>query len=89
MMIRSNNKQNWKKSFVKIKLRDLFGFADQEEVPYGLGCNLTLKRYNNNDCIIRDAGVDAARKDIKRILVGIYQTIPLVGKANNSLWNKY
>ena len=30
--------------FVNIKLNDLFGFADQEKVTYGLGYTLTLKR---------------------------------------------
>ena len=28
--------------FVRIKLRDLFGFADQEKITYGLGYTLTL-----------------------------------------------
>ena len=53
--------------FVNIKLTDLLGFADQEEVTYGLGYTLTLKRNNNNDPIIRTAGVDAAKIVIKGI----------------------
>ena len=36
-------------------LIDLFGFADQEKVPYGLFYTLTLKRKNNNDPILRTA----------------------------------
>ena len=46
---------------MNIKLIDLFGFADQEKVTYGLGYTLTLKRKNNNDTIIRGNGVDAAK----------------------------
>ena len=53
--------------FVRIKLKDLFGFADQEKITYGLGYSLTLKRNNNNDPIIRDNGVDAAKIVIKDI----------------------
>ena len=53
--------------FVRIKLKDLFGFADQEKITYGLGYSLTLKRNNNNDPIIRDNGVDAAKINIKDI----------------------
>ena len=45
----------------------MFGFADQEKITYGLGYSLTLKRNNNNDPIIRDNGVDAAKIDIKDI----------------------
>ena len=53
--------------FVRVKLKDLFGFADQEKIFYGLGYSLTLKRKNNNDPIIRDNEVDAAKIDIKDI----------------------
>ena len=53
--------------FVRIKLTDIFGFADQEKITYGLGYTLTLKRNNNNDPIIRDNGVDAAKINIKDI----------------------
>ena len=53
--------------FVRIKLKDLFGFADQEKITYGLGYSLTLKRKNNNDPIIRDNVVDAAKINIKDI----------------------
>ena len=51
--------------FVRIKLRDLFGCADQEKITYGLGYKLNLKRKNNNDPYIRTSGVDAAKLDIK------------------------
>ena len=50
--------------FVRIKLKDLFGFADQENITYGLGYTLTLKRNNNNDPIIRDNGVDAYERHL-------------------------
>ena len=43
----------------------MFGFADQGKITYGLGYSLTLKRNNNNDPIIRDNGVDAAKINIK------------------------
>ena len=53
--------------FLRIKLKDLFGFADREKITYGLGYTLTLKRNNINDPIIRDNGVDAAKNVIKDI----------------------
>ena len=63
----TNNKTEKGTFFVRIKLKDLFGFADQEKITYGLGYSLTLKRNNNNDSIIRDNGVDAAKIYIKDI----------------------
>ena len=51
----ANNKTEKGTFFVKIKLIDLFGFADREKVTYGLGCSLTSKRNNNNkDPIMRN-----------------------------------
>ena len=47
--------------FVRIKMRDFFGFADRKRITYGLGYSLPLKRNNNNDAIIRDNGVAAAK----------------------------
>ena len=63
----TNNKTEKGTFFVRIKLTDIFGFADQEKITYGLGYSLTLKRINNNDPIIRDNGVDAAKIVIKDI----------------------
>ena len=63
----TNNKTEKGTFFVRIRLSDTFGFADQEKVTYGLGYSLTLKRNNNNDPIIRDNGVDAAKIVIKDI----------------------
>ena len=66
----TNNKTEKGTFFVRIKLKDcldLFGFADQEKITYGLGYSLTLKHNNNNDPIIRDNGVDAAKINIKDI----------------------
>ena len=63
----TNNKTEKGTFFVTIKLKDLFGFADQEKITYGLGYSLTLKRNNINDSIIRDNGVDAAKINIKDI----------------------
>ena len=61
----TNNKNEKGTFFVRIKLKDLFGSADQEKITYGLGYTLTLKRNNNNDAILRGNGVDAAKIDIK------------------------
>ena len=63
----TNNKTEKGTFFVRIKLTDIFGFADQEKITYRLGYTLTLKRNNNNDSIIRDNGVDAAKINIKDI----------------------
>ena len=62
--------------FVRIKLKDLFGFADQEKITFGLGYSLTLKRNNNIDPIIRDNGVDAAKINIKDISWYIPHYVP-------------
>ena len=63
----TNNKTEKGTFFVRIKSTDMIGFADQEKITYGLGYSLTLKRNNNNDPIIRDNGVDAAKIVIKDI----------------------
>ena len=63
----TNNKNEKGTFFVRIKLKDLFGFADQEKTTYGLGYTLTLKRNTNNDAILRSVGVDAAKVVIKDI----------------------
>ena len=47
----TNNKNEKGTFFVRIKLKYLFGFADQEKITYGLGYTLTLKRNNHNDAI--------------------------------------
>ena len=43
--------------FVRIRLIDIFGFADQEKITYGLGYQLILKRNTNNDAILRAGGM--------------------------------
>ena len=48
----TNSKTEKGAFFVRIKLTDIFGFADQEKITYGLGYTLTLKRNNINDPII-------------------------------------
>ena len=63
----TNNKNEKGIFFVRIKLKDLFAFADQEKITYGLGYTLTLKRNTNNDAILRSVGVDAAKVVIKDI----------------------
>ena len=61
---------------MRIKLKDLFGFADQEKITYGLGYSLTLKRNNNNDPIIRDNAITAAKINIKDISWYIPHYVP-------------
>ena len=63
----TNNKTEKGTFFVRINLKDLFGFADQEKITYGLGYTLTLKRNINNDPIIRDNAITAAKINIKDI----------------------
>ena len=72
----TNNKTEKGTFFVRINLTDIFGFADQEKITYGLGYSLTLKRNNNNDPIIRDNGVDAAKINIKDISWHIPHYVP-------------
>ena len=72
----TTNKTEKRTFFVRIKLKDLFGFADQEKITYGLGYSLTLKRNNNNDSIIRDNGVDAAKINKKDISWYIPHYVP-------------
>ena len=63
----TNNKTEKGTFFVRIKLKHLFGFADQDKITDGLGYTLTLKRNTNNDVIIRGGGVDAAKVVVKDI----------------------
>ena len=49
----TNNKTEKGTFFVRIKLKDIFGFADQEKITYGLGYQLILKRNTDNDAIFR------------------------------------
>ena len=72
----TNNKTEKGTFFVRIKLTDIFGFSDQEKITYGLGFTLILKRNNNNDPIIRDNGVDAAKINIKDISWHIPHYVP-------------
>ena len=72
----TNNKTEKGTFFVRIEMRDLFGFADQEKIPYGLGYTLTLKRNTNNDMILRGTGVDAAKVVVKDISWYIPHYVP-------------
>ena len=74
----TNNKNEKGTFFVRIKLKDLFGFADQEKITYGLGYTLTLKRNTNNDAILRSVRVDVAKKVIKDIGWYIPHYVPSV-----------
>ena len=72
----TNNKIEKGTFFVRIKLKDLFGFADQEKITYGLGYTLTLKRNTNNDVILRGNAVDVAKVDVKDISWYIPHYVP-------------
>ena len=61
---------------MRIKLKDLFGFADQEKITYGLGYTLTLKRNSSNDVVFRTNGVDAAKVVVKDISWYIPHYVP-------------
>ena len=61
---------------MRIKLKDLFGFADQEKTTYGLGYTLTLKGNTNNDVVFRTNGVDAAKVNVKDISWYIPHYVP-------------
>ena len=80
-----------KEHFVKIKLKDLFGFADQEKITYGLGYTLKLKRNTNNDAILRSVGVDVAKVVIKDIGWYIPHYVPSIENQQlvmNQILNK-
>ena len=72
----TNNKTEKGTFFVRIKLKDLFGFADQEKITYGLGYTPTLKRNSSNDAIIRSAAADEAKVDVKDISWYIPHNLP-------------
>ena len=72
----TNHKTEKGTFFVRRKLKDSFGFADQEKTTYGLGYSLTLKRNNNNDPIIRANAVEATKIDIKDIAWYIPHYVP-------------
>ena len=74
----TNNKTEKGTFFVRMKLRDLFGFAEQEKITYGLGYTLTLKRNSNNDAILRGNAVDAAKVVVKDISWYIPHYVPII-----------
>ena len=63
----TNNKNEKGTFFVREQLKDLFGFADQEQITFGLSYTFTLKRNNNNDAIFCTAAVDVAKVLVKDI----------------------
>ena len=72
----TNNKTEKGAFFVRIKLKDLFGFADQEKITHGLGYTPTLKRNTNNDAILRGNAVDVAKVVVKDISWYIPHYVP-------------
>ena len=72
----TNNKTEKRTFFVRIKLKDFFGFADQEKITDGLGYTLTSKRNTNNDVVFRTNGVDAAKVVVKDISWYISHYVP-------------
>ena len=64
----ANNKQSISKIFFnRIRSIDIFGFADQDKVKYGLGYTLTLKRFESNNVSFRAASVAQGRVYFKVI----------------------
>ena len=63
------NNSNPKGSFsFKVPLKHIFGFCeDYDKVVYGLKHALTLTRNDDNDAIVRDAGVDAGKIMLSKI----------------------
>ena len=74
----TNNKTEKGTFFARIKLKDLFGFADQEKISYGLGYTLTLKRNTNIDAILRGNAVDAAKVVVKDISWYVPHYVPIL-----------
>ena len=72
----TNNKSEKGTFFVRRKLKDLFGFADQEKINYGFGYTLTLKRNSKNDVVFRTNAVDAAKVVVKDISWYIPHYVP-------------
>ena len=69
----------------------MFGFADQEQITYGLGYTLTLKQNNNKDVVFRTAAVDAAKVDVKDISWYIPHYVPILENQQlvpNQILNK-
>ena len=62
--------------FMRIKLKDLFGFADQEKITNGLGYTLTLKRNSSNDVVIRSAATTIAKVVVKELSWYIPHYVP-------------
>ena len=63
----TNNKEAGEKGtfYNRIRLIDIFGFADQDKITYGLGYNLTLKR-NHKDNVIHRANAVANGKVVNK-----------------------
>ena len=72
------NKSVKSKYYLRIMLKDVFGFAEsQEKATYGLGYKLTLKR-NRDVAVIDKSGGIADMLEIKMIIsIGTYLIIHL------------
>ena len=70
----TTNKTEKETFFVRIRLSDIFGFADQEKITYGLGYTLTLKRNNNNDTHYKGQRCRCCKNKYKRHLLA-YSTL--------------
>ena len=81
----TNNKTEKGTFVVRLKLKDLFGFADQENITYGLDYTLTLKRNSSNDVVFRTNGVDDAKVVVKDISWYIPHYVPSLENNNLSL----
>ena len=84
----TNNKNIKGKYHVKIMLRDIFGFAEQQEkATYGLGYKLTLTRNNGSAVLNKDNAVNDAKVKINSIGWVIPQNTPSV-KQQTILMNQ-
>ena len=64
----ANNKTQKSKYHIRIYLKDIFGFAeDQEKGTYGFGYKLTLTRNTNNAVLNKDNAINNGRVKIKAI----------------------
>ena len=53
----------------KIRLIDISGFTDQDNITYRLGCNLFSKRHKDHIIVFRDVAQAAAKKHNWRVFM--------------------
>ena len=69
--------------FMRINLRDVLGFVDkQDKVTYGFGYSLELKRVSSDNALLRNAGADEARLNVKDIKWYVSHYTPSIENQN-------